>query len=397
MFARSNPFHLTGAIALLLAAGAAQAQEVFTLTDAEFDSRSVTIHSMDASEVTVTLATTGESQQVPLESLVQLARSGRTESVKGLVLCIAGGDRLIGNPQRLEGNSLVWFARGVGEVTVPLNQVIGVLRDRTIDPKLAETRVEDEARLVTGDVVRGILAEVSDQSLSLMPAAGGDPVAVPVESVSDLLLATPPGGRPAGSEEAKFAVRLVSGTLISCKAVRVADSGEVVLDLAYGGAPVKTQLGQILAIEHTAGPVAWLSTRTPLEDVSTPYFGGKFPTQFDRTVTGEPIRIGGVTYTRGIGVHSRSKLVFALTPEDKVFRTRYAIDSSLSYADVDVRVYVDDKVMHERKGVRAGTLSNIVKIDLPAGARTLTLEVDYGQGYDIQDRLTWIEPALIRK
>jgi len=30
------------------------------------------------------------------------------------------------------------------------------------------------------------------------------------------------------------------------------------------------------------------------------------------------------------------------------------------------------------------------------GARTLTLEVDYGKNQDVQDRFNWIEPALLR-
>ena len=31
-----------------------------------------------------------------------------------------------------------------------------------------------------------------------------------------------------------------------------------------------------------------------------------------------------------------------------------------------------------------------------AGHKTITLEVDYGENYDVQDRFNWIEPALLR-
>ena len=44
---------------------------------------------------------------------------------------------------------------------------------------------------------------------------------------------------------------------------------------------------------------------------------------------------------------------------------------------------------------RAAMLSPAVVLDL-AGAKTLTLEVDYGENYDVQDRFNWIEPALLR-
>ena len=36
-------------------------------------------------------------------------------------------------------------------------------------------------------------------------------------------------------------------------------------------------------------------------------------------------------------------------------------------------------------------------INLPADAKELVLEVDYGQGIDVEDRLNWLEPALLRE
>jgi hypothetical protein len=42
-------------------------------------------------------------------------------------------------------------------------------------------------------------------------------------------------------------------------------------------------------------------------------------------------------------------------------------------------------------------LSPVVVAELPASAKTLTLEVDYGDGIDVEDRLNWLEPALLRE
>jgi hypothetical protein len=36
-------------------------------------------------------------------------------------------------------------------------------------------------------------------------------------------------------------------------------------------------------------------------------------------------------------------------------------------------------------------------VDLPADAKELVLEVDFGQGIDVEDRLNWFEPALLRE
>ena len=75
---------------------------------------------------------------------------------------------------------------------------------------------------------------------------------------------------------------------------------------------------------------------------------------------------------------------------------QYAVDDRLARADMTVRIKLDDKVVHEKQAVRAGALSPVIVADL-AGAKRLTLEVDYGGGTDVQDRLVWLEPALLRR
>jgi hypothetical protein len=115
----------------------------------------------------------------------------------------------------------------------------------------------------------------------------------------------------------------------------------------------------------------------------------------DKTVQGDPIRFGDHEFTRGIGVHSYSKLVFNIPPGCQSFRTQYAIDGDAPWANVTVRVKLDDRVAYEKANIIAGQLSPVVTLDL-TGFKMLTLEVDYGENYDVQDRLDWIEPAFLR-
>jgi hypothetical protein len=115
-----------------------------------------------------------------------------------------------------------------------------------------------------------------------------------------------------------------------------------------------------------------------------------------KNVLGETIRINDRTLTHLVGVHSYSKLVYNLESGFKTFRTQFAIDGDQSWADVTVRVKLDDKVAFEKQHVTAGAISDVVTLDVRA-AKILTLEVDYGENYDVQDRLNWIEPALLRE
>jgi hypothetical protein len=71
------------------------------------------------------------------------------------------------------------------------------------------------------------------------------------------------------------------------------------------------------------------------------------------------------------------------------------MDSRGAYADVTVRIKLDDKVVHERKDFVAGEISPLVVVPI-RGAKTLTLEVDFGGNYNVQDHLNWIEPALVK-
>ena len=362
------------------------AAERWTVTTGDFKSSPIVISVIDDQQVSGT-----ERQSVPLAQFVQATRSVKIEPAKGLVLCVAGGDRLIGQPLRIDGANLVWFAAGIGEVAVPLEKALGVLRDQTAQSDLLDARGEDEIHLLNGDAVKGIVTAVAEKSVTITPA-GAAAIEVPVDNIRDILFAAPPQGR-GDLKPARFTLRLSTASVLSCDSIKLA--GDKLNFTVSGGAKASVPTALVASIEHTGGPVAWLSTRTPSEATYVPFFEGDFTPQFDRTVTGDPIRVNGQIVQRGIGMHSKTRMTWPVLPGDKTFRARYQIDPSLGYADVDVRVFVDDKLVHETKSFKAGATSPVVEADL-SGAKTLTLEVDYGQGYDVHDRLTWIEPAIVR-
>jgi hypothetical protein len=176
------------------------------------------------------------------------------------------------------------------------------------------------------------------------------------------------------------------------------ENGKLSADLG-DGKPRPMDLGRVAAIEQVNGPAAWLSGRPPSEAVYIPFFGSgqEYPARMDATVEGsKDLRFGGKAFRRAIGVHAYSKLTWPLDGTYAAFRTQYAVDERLTQADMTVRIKVGDKVVHEKQNVRGGTLSPVITLDL-AGAKSLTLEVDYGSGTDVQDRLVWLEPALLKK
>src|SRR6185369_8072980 len=96
-----------------------------------------------------------------------------------------------------------------------------------------------------------------------------------------------------------------------------------------------------------------------------PYFGSAppWPARNDLAVDGSPLRANGRTFSRGIGVHSYSRLTYEIDSSQwPAFRTQYAIDAGRggeprSLADVTVRIKLDDRVVHEQAHIRPGDLS----------------------------------------
>jgi hypothetical protein len=205
-------------------------------------------------------------------------------------------------------------------------------------------------------------------------------------------------GKPKQKEERSFRVRLLDGSILA--ATSVAFGGDSLSFTLAQNDQRKVLIASVDGIEQINGPVSWLSSRVPEQVVQVPYYGATpWPTRMDLTVGGRPIQFGNQIFSRGIGVHSYSRIDYALDGKYAAFRTQYAMatEERRQFADVTVRIRLDGKIVHERANLRADVLAPVVIVDLPKAAKMLTLEVDYGAANDTQDRFNWIEPALLRK
>ena len=198
-----------------------------------------------------------------------------------------------------------------------------------------------------------------------------------------------------------FRIHLADSSVITVSDAST-DEDQLNFSLPVKGAPpVRVPLKEVSAIEQINGPVSWLSSRGAIEDVQIPYLPGAlhWPARFDSAVDGFSLGFDDHFYNHGIGVHAYSRISFSIDPQWTAFRTQYAIDSHRDavskFADVTVRVKLDGRVVHEATHVREGIISPVTILNLK-GAKTLTLECDYGGAGDTQARLNWLQPALLR-
>lgn len=393
-------FILTTLVALSCSvpAPAADPGGVWTLTTSDFRSEAVSLRSLDSSGVKVVPAGQDTERVVPWEQFLQLERGGGVVAAPPAAkagqfsLYLLGGDRIAGEPLGMKGEDILWRNPAAGELSVPLTALAAMSKS---GPPSNERRAEDLVALANGDTVRGIVSGMTKEAISVKTATG-DAIDVPLAAVSSVQFAS--AGPAGASNKARgFRVRLDDGSSLVGSDVKVA-GGKLELTLA-ANAVRPLDLARVAAIEQVNGPVSFLTSRAPAEDVFVPYLGpapAQAPTRVGTDVEGQSFTIGGRSYLRGIGVHSYSRLAYPLDGQYKAFRTQYGMNDSLDRGDVTVRIKLDDKVVHEQANVRPGKLWPPVVVDL-GDAKQLVLEVDYGEGIHTQDRLNWIEPVLMRE
>lgn len=401
------------AVAAIAIARLASAQE-WLLSTADFRTESVALKSIDDKGVHVVPSGATDERIIPAEAFLQVDRGlapAVVERPAKFMLHLAGGDRVGGEPLRVENDRLTWRNAAVGELVIPLTQVTALTKSGQPAPSLAGTRAEDVVQLANGDAVRGIVTSIAADRVQIKSGGAEEPASVPLDSVVSVQFATTgaaspkPGTNP--NAPRSYRVRLNDGSSLVGSSLSLAGD-KLMLAVGAGsgaGDPRPLPLASVAGIEQVNGPVSWLTSRPPREDVQIPFVGlstdGTAATWRTRTdgndVAGQPIVVGGRAFKRALAVHAYSRLVYPLDGSYKAFRTRYGLNDSLVRSDVTVRIKVGDKIAHEAKNVKPGVASPVVVVDLPADAKELTLEVDYGQGIDVEDRLNWLEPALVRE
>ncbi len=383
------------AIFVALMPQAASGQQ-WSFTTANFQTGRGELKGLSSDGAVISTPDSAAPRVIPLDQFVsaQLAAPAPIAPPK-FTLLLAGGDRLVGEPVRIENEQLRWKSGSLGEVAISLRLLLAMGRgDNAAIPE--ETPKQDVVTLSNGDSVSGVVTDCSAAKITVQTDAGASeaPIASVVR-VSFAAAASPPASHG-------FRITLADGSIITTSDA-TSRGDRLIISLLEGKPPrqVELPLSQIVGIEQLNGPVSWLSSRVPSESVQMPYFGGSlpWPAKMNSAVDGLPIEFSSQRFDHGIGVHSYSRLTFPLEAGWAAFRTQYAIESQPQsprpLADVTVRISLDGKLVHEQRHVRAGMLLPVVNVDLQ-GVKTITLEADYGDGGDTQDHLNWIEPALLR-
>jgi hypothetical protein len=326
-------------------------------------------------------------------------------------LILANGDRIPAEGVRLEGERLYFrhpdLAGGKdSELPLPALAVLWLnAPDNADDPEkvrrrlATESRARDTVLLRNGDAIEGVLLALDEKKVEV--EVEKKPVKADLPQVAAVALGTELANslRPAG----RYARVVLTGderqhgTRLSLASATCND-GNTLEGTTLFGAKLRVPLARVAALDVFQGRAVYLSDLTPAKYEHVPYFGVHWPVVADGSVAGRDLRLGGSTYDKGLGLHSHSRLTYALGGAYQRFEAVVGLDDQTGReGSVRVKVLADGKPLDvgadRELTARNGPLAIRVKV---AGVKELTLEVEFGRNADVQAHVNWADARLVK-
>ncbi|MFO1007150.1 MAG: NPCBM/NEW2 domain-containing protein [Planctomycetaceae bacterium] len=203
-------------------------------------------------------------------------------------------------------------------------------------------------------------------------------------------------GRPPSLPQAPGVITLSGGITIPGQLTKVEPGTKVHFKSSWGQ-EFSWPYSNVVRMTVRNGRTTPLTDQQPVSVEETPYFDRHFPWTTDKSLTGPPLMIGEKRYTRGVCLHSRTVLTYALNGEYSGFQCDVGLQGeSGKDGNAAVRVLADGVPAYENPSLTAASGVQSVSINV-TGKKTLTLEVDYGEKFDVCDHVTFGDPRLLRE
>ena len=260
--------------------------------------------------------------------------TGPSASPLGVRVHLSGDDVLTGSFEAITEDALKLTTPWQDRLSIPLARVIGVHlapMERKESPESFARRLKTRgsedvllARTKNGEVVAipGVLEGADSDRLRFVYQ--GKSRTLPIAQVEGVILATRAEPEAADAVQGRF--RLADGVAISG---RWKDLDTVTWKVATPwGQELKLPAGEVTEVRFRGGRMTYLSDLTPSKVEEVPYFGRKLPWRRDVNLLGEPLKMDGRTYARGIAVHSRSVLTYELGGKYATFEATVGFDDA---------------------------------------------------------------------
>jgi hypothetical protein len=175
------------------------------------------------------------------------------------------------------------------------------------------------------------------------------------------------------------------------------EAGSWTFELEDGSA-LRLRQAEVTSLTPLGPGRRFLSDQEVIEAREHPFFDADalplLPFRRDRSVDGGALRAGGLGFGKGLGVHARSALAWRVPEGVRALTGMVAVDDSALglpvRGAVAVTIRQNDEVLLRIDELAAGTPPRALgRLAVRPGA-TLRLEVDFGPGLDLGDRVDWL-------
>lgn len=255
------------------------------------------------------------------------------------------------------------------------------------------------------DFLAGVVSSITADQIDFL--LDGDTIPVPAARAYGIVF-----GQQAGRVATVAATRVMSnrGDVVSTTKVTLAAA---TLSLTTGwNQAVEVPIGSVQRIDLSGSRIAWLSELPALSErfdgvdpddnvlgglISREHQQALFGPRRNMTIERQPgLRLRGREFERGLCIHSRTEITWALDGNYSSLECLAGIDDEVAYRGqhtVLLKISGDERVLFEQQ---LATSDDALPLSIPlAGVSTLSILVDYGDGDSVCDWLDLADAKLI--
>jgi len=367
-----------------------------TVTTVDDKALTGTIAAFDGGKLEV--ITTAGHVSVPAEDIVSVAmqQPGRPADTDCLVR-LRNGDVLYGAIAGGAGEELEVQSPSLGTVTVAVGELDAIVfeRGQNNGVEQAEAPEKDQLVLRNGDSLPGVLVQFAKEALTFDCSLGK--VDIPFNRIRSVKLAAV-GEAYKEPDALLMMITCIDGSIVTGRDAKLA--GDELSITSTLGTALKIKLSRVATMEFKNGRLVYLSDLDPCEVKEVPMFDER-PWQYrrDRSVSGNPIRVGGKVYRKGLGVHSRCELTYDLAGRFKRFASLIGIDDEVGGGNVEIRILLDGAQIFPKPPDKLTVSKKTAPVNIDINvtdAKKLTLVVDFGEELHVNDHADWADARLTR-
>jgi hypothetical protein len=334
-----------------------------------------------------------------------------SKAVGGHRVRLPDGGEIVAHSLEIRESEILLESEVMNEFRLPRRAVSAVIFDmpadhqsaRSLEKRINAAAADTDSLLFTnGDQLTGQMGELAQDKLGFNAAAAD--IVVDRARVAAVVFRRAKANSPATERGMKTWVGLRDGSRMLARNIDVnkvdVNDAPARIELLAGGA-VSVKSKDIVALQPIGGDAVYLSDLNDAGYRHIPFLSQAWDFRRDTNVTGGPLVAAGHPFLKGLGMHSAARITYNLDREYRAFQSALAIDDSTEgHGSVTCRVFTDDgsgqwRLKYESPVVRGGEKPIPVDVDL-AGAKRLSLLVDFADRGDERDHVNWLDARLIR-